>query len=60
MNVKTESRILLTVFLLAAFSLGALSIIFSEATFVGWPLFILSIVGMFWVWKPWRWFQKDR
>jgi hypothetical protein len=58
MNVKTESRILLTVVLLVPFSLGALSIIFSETVIVGWPMFIGSIVGLLWVWKPWRWFQK--
>ena len=60
MNVKTESRILITVVLLAIFSLGALTIIFSDATFAGWPIFILSIIGLIWIWKPWRWFQKDK
>lgn len=59
MNVKTESRILLTIILLAIFSFGALSIIFSEASFAGWPVFILSIIGLIWVWKPWRWLQRN-
>jgi hypothetical protein len=59
MNVKTESRILLTIVLLVPFSLGILSIIFSQATIAGWPMLIGSIIGLLWVWKPWRWFQKS-
>ena len=58
MDVKTESKILLSALAAAPLGAGIVLVIDGEAAAYGWLLIILSLVILIWLWKPWTWFQK--
>lgn len=57
-DVKTESKILLTALAAAPGGAGIVLVINGEAAFYGWLLIILSLIFLVWLWQPWKWFQK--
>ena len=58
MDVKTESKILLTALAAAPAAAGLILVINDEAVAYGVLLMILGFGIMIWLWKPWKWFQK--
>ena len=58
MNVRTESRILLTTLILAGMGAGCYILSFSTTYWLfGLTLLVLGIGLLLWVWKPWKHLQ---
>lgn len=58
MTVRTESRILLSVLIIAGM---APSIYFLSAGYVPYGLVLLlgGLALLLWIWKPWRWLKRS-
>lgn len=60
MDVKKESKLILTALTLAPIGAGIVLVIQDVGAAYGWLLIALSIIFLVWLWQPWRWFQpKD-
>ncbi len=59
MDVKTESKILLTALAAAPGGAGIVLVVGGEAGPYGWLLLGLSLVFIVWLWKPWEWVKKS-
>ena len=58
MNVRTQSRILLSTFVLAAIGAGCYVLTYMASfRLFGIILVILGIGLLLWIWKPWKRFQ---
>lgn len=57
MDVKTESKIILTLLAAAPGAAGILLVANNEAVAYGWLLILLSLIFVVWLWKPWRWLR---
>ena len=59
MDVKTESKILLSALAAAPGGAGIVLVASGEAAAYGWLLIGLSLAVMIWLWRPWQWFKKS-
>ena len=57
MSTKTLSRILLSALILGPWALSGYLIAIGYV-FGGIILFVLGVVGLLWLWKPWKWWQR--
>jgi hypothetical protein len=58
MDVKKESKLILTALTLAPIGGGIVLVIQGEGAAYGWLLIILSLIFLVWLWQPWKWFQE--
>ena len=58
MDVKKESKLILTALTLAPIGGGIVLVIQGEGAAYGWLLVVLSLIFLVWLWQPWKWFQK--
>jgi hypothetical protein len=58
-DVKTESKIILTLLAAAPGGAGIVLVIGGEAAAYGWLLILLSLAFVIWLWQPWKWLQKE-
>lgn len=58
MDLKTESRIIVSALAIIPGAAGIFVVIGGEGVAYGWLLIILSLVILVWLWQPWKWFQK--
>ena len=60
MDVKTESKILLTALALAPTAAGILLAATGESVLGGLLLTLLGVVVLILIWQPWKWFSKKK
>jgi hypothetical protein len=58
-NVKTESKLLLSALAVAPGGAGIVLVASGEAVPYGWLLIGLSLIFLIWLWKPWEWFRRS-
>ena len=60
MDVKTESKILLTALAIAPTVGGILLIVTGEAVAFGVVALVIGFGVMILIWQPWKWFGKKK
>lgn len=59
MDVKKESKIIISALLLGPIGAGIVLVIQGVGAPYGWLLIILSLIVLLWLWQPWKWFQGE-
>jgi inner membrane protein involved in colicin E2 resistance len=59
-DVKTESKILLTALAAAPTVLGIVLVASGEAVLGGLLLILFCLIVMILIWRPWEWFSKKK
>jgi hypothetical protein len=59
-DVKTESKILLTALTAAPTVLGIVLVASGEAVLGGLLLILICLIVMILIWRPWEWFSKKK
>jgi inner membrane protein involved in colicin E2 resistance len=59
-DVKTESKILLTALAAAPTVLGIVLVASGEAVLGGLLLILICLIVMILIWRPWEWFSKKK
>jgi hypothetical protein len=59
-DVKTESKILLTALATAPTVLGIALAVSGESVIGGLLLVLISLIVMILIWQPWKWFSKKK
>ena len=59
MEVKTESKLLLSALLLLPFAAGLVLIISDAWGIYPYLIFLVGLLGLLWLWIPRKWFRKE-
>jgi hypothetical protein len=59
MDVKTESKLLLSALLLLPFGAGVLMLISDSWGLYPYIMFFIGLVGLLYLWIPRKWFRKE-
>ena len=59
MDVKTESKLLLSALLLLPFGAGVLMLISDAWGIYPYLVFLLGLLGLLYLWVPRKWFRKE-
>ena len=59
MEVKTESKLLLSALLLLPFAAGLVMIISDAWGIYPYLIFLVGLLGLLWLWIPRKWFRKE-
>jgi len=59
-DVKTESKILLTALVIAPTVLGIILVASGEAVLSGLLLILFCLIVMILLWRPWKWFSNKK
>ena len=59
MEVKTESKLLLSALLLLPFVAGLVMIISDAWGIYPYLIFLIGLLGLLWLWIPRKWFRKE-
>ena len=59
MDVKTESKLLLSALLLLPFTAGLVMIIGGAYGIFGPVILLIGLAGLLWLWIPRKWFRKE-
>ena len=59
MEVKTESKVLLSALLLLPFAAGLVMIISDAWGIYPYLIFLVGLLGLLWLWIPRKWFRKE-
>lgn len=58
MDVKTESKLLLSALLLLPFAAGVLMLVSDAPGIYPYLLFLIGLIGYLYLWIPRKWFRK--
>ena len=59
MEVKTESKLLLSALLLLPFAAGLVMILSDAWGIYPYLMFLIGLLGLLWLWIPRKWFRKE-
>lgn len=59
MEVKTESKLILSALLLVPFATGLVMIISDAWGIYPYLMFLIGLVGLLWLWIPRKWYRKE-
>lgn len=59
MDVKTESKIILTALLLLPFVAGVLMLVSDAWGIYPYLLFLIGLLGLLYLWVPRKWFRRE-